>query len=297
MANYVSLIRIRLIKLYLDPSKSLCMLNMPFLTIPVGGRWPVGNTLRLKPASYAELGYYPNWGWPPFLRPIFWKIYFWHSVEILGCETYILYYPYYSLRVRGTYSSKENSLPHCPQGYLIPSCTALWCLVRLSPVYNCLPHCPQGYLIPSCTAPRCSARYPSLDNCFPNFPQGYLIPICTALWCPARFSSLENCLPHYPQGYLIPSCTALWCLARYPFSENSLPHCLQGYLIPSCTALWCLATSPFLEYCLPHSECLFLKICLVLGSFHTNLSPKLNDVFFSPKITYPTINLGINQLN
>ena len=62
--------------------------------------------------------HYPNWGWPPSLLPYFWQIYFWHSVdhvdlppsprifdknhEILGFETYILYYPYYFLRVRGT---------------------------------------------------------------------------------------------------------------------------------------------------------------------------------------------------
>ena len=50
------------------------------------------------------------------------------------------------------------------------------------------------------------------------------------------------------------------------------------------------------------AECLFLKICLVPGNFHANLSPKLklhisvNDGFY-PKITYPTLNLRINQLD
>ena len=54
----------------------------------------------------------------PFLLPYFWQIYFWQSVdhvdlppsprifdidhEILGFETYNLYYPYYFLRVKGT---------------------------------------------------------------------------------------------------------------------------------------------------------------------------------------------------
>ena len=62
--------------------------------------------------------HYPNWGWPPSLLPYFWQIYFWHSVdhvdlppsprifdknhEILGFEIYIVYYPYYFLRVWGT---------------------------------------------------------------------------------------------------------------------------------------------------------------------------------------------------
>ena len=52
------------------------------------------------------------------LLPYFWQIYFWQSIdgvdlppsprifdknlEILGFEIYILYYPYYFLRVRGT---------------------------------------------------------------------------------------------------------------------------------------------------------------------------------------------------
>ena len=64
------------------------------------------------------LRHYPNWGGPPFRPPYFLPIYFWHRVdhvdppspprifdknhEILGFETYIHYYPYYFLRVRGT---------------------------------------------------------------------------------------------------------------------------------------------------------------------------------------------------
>ena len=51
-----------------------------------------------------------------------------------------------------------------------------------------------------------------------------------------------------------------------------------------------------------YTQCFFLKICLVPGNFHANLSPKLklhisvNDGFY-PKITYPTLNLRINQLD
>ena len=60
----------------------------------------------------------PNWWWPPSLLPYFWQIYFWQTLdhvdlppsprnfdknhEILGFEIYIVYYPYYFLRVWGT---------------------------------------------------------------------------------------------------------------------------------------------------------------------------------------------------
>ena len=68
----------------------------------------------------------PNWGGPPSLLPYFWQIYFWQSIdhfdlppstrifdkyhEILGFETYIFYYPFYFLRVRGTYRKTQSPL-------------------------------------------------------------------------------------------------------------------------------------------------------------------------------------------
>ena len=70
--------------------------------------------------------HYPNWGWPPSLPSYFWQIHFWHSVdhvdlppsprifdknhEILGFKTYILYYPYYFLRVRGKDRKTQSPL-------------------------------------------------------------------------------------------------------------------------------------------------------------------------------------------
>ena len=68
------------------------------------------NTVNLKTLSKLRL--------TPSLLPKFWQIYFWQSVdhvdlppsprnfdknhEILGFEIYIVYYPFYFLRVRGT---------------------------------------------------------------------------------------------------------------------------------------------------------------------------------------------------
>ena len=39
-------------------------------------------------------------------------------------------------------------------------CKEFWCLARFPLLENCLPHCPQGYLTPSCTRLRCSAILP-----------------------------------------------------------------------------------------------------------------------------------------
>ena len=73
--------------------------------------------------------HYPYWGCPPSLPPYFWQLYFWQSVdhvdlppslrifdknhEILGCETYIHYYPYYFLRVR--VETKRQRVPWLDQ--------------------------------------------------------------------------------------------------------------------------------------------------------------------------------------
>ncbi len=81
--------------------------------------------LGINPVQQYIYRHYPNWGWPPSLPPYFWQIYFWQSVdyvdlppsprifdknhEILGCETYIHYYPYYFLRVR--VETKRQGVP------------------------------------------------------------------------------------------------------------------------------------------------------------------------------------------
>ena len=47
-----------------------------------------------------------------------------------------------------------------------------WCLVRPPLWEYCLPHCPQVYLTPSCTAFWCLARFIFLENWLPHWPQG-----------------------------------------------------------------------------------------------------------------------------
>ena len=55
---------------------------------------------------------YPNWGWPPSLPPYFWQIYFWHNFfwQKSWNFTYILYYSYYFLMVRGTDRKTQSPL-------------------------------------------------------------------------------------------------------------------------------------------------------------------------------------------
>ena len=112
-------------------------------------------------------------------------------------------------------------------------CADFLCLARFLFWENCWPHCPQGYLTPSWTALLCSARLLFRVKCWPHCPQGYLTPSCTALLCSARLLFWVNCWPHCPQGYLTPLCTALLCFKTFPFDENSFPHCSQEFLIPS----------------------------------------------------------------
>ena len=74
----------------------------------------------------------------------------------------------------------ENCFPQSLQGYLAPSCTALWCLARYPLRENCFPHCLQGnstLSILSCTDVRCLARHPLFKNSWPHCLQGYLIPL------------------------------------------------------------------------------------------------------------------------